>query len=445
MPNPWDKPTSVSPSNPWDKPGTVTSTPSMWETIKSGATDVAKGLGETLAQNVASVNGALGKIPLVGQVIAPKAGVDAYQELARPVNTTQKVGKALGDIGENVALTALAPEAEAGQVLPLLGRIGPKAAGALRIGTQGVTQGAISGLQGGSAKDMALGAGLGTVGGTLGEGLRALAPTVAESALNVRGADRSYGAKPGEAILKYTKGVRPSTIEDSAQDALNTAKDNQRNIASLSSQPVDLRFASDEALKQEQTLRDQLFRSPEADLVKERLVTPFTTLPSVQVPAEQALDIRTGIGSLGKWNELAPGQQALSSASKPVYRQVADAIHALPGVGDKIEAQDKIIHSLIPAVERSNAADLNAGFLQQAFHRFRVPTGALTGAVGGASYGNHEGGLPGALVGGAAGLLLGPGLTNPTSMMVMARAMNKAPKAVAPIASLLGTINRENQ
>lgn len=399
-------------------------------------TDVAKGLGETLAQNVASGGHMMGKLPVIGKLLAPQDEQQYWQDLAKPENSDQALGKTVGDVGENVALTFAAPEFEGVGLLPSLGR----------IGTQAAVQGGVSKLQGGSNKDALEASALGAGGGVLGEIGRAIAPTIAETAIGIKGADRSYGAKPGESLLKHTTGFTPRAVTASAEDAIDQAVNTQRALAAGSPTTVNLGRAADEAVRQTTRLQDQLFRDPSAKLVEDRLVNPFGKLPQLNaVPLPEALPVRSGIGSLSKWNELQPGTQDLSAASKPVYRMVTDAIHGAPDVGPQIQDQDRIIHSLLPVVDRANAADLNANLLQRAFGRLGAHTGAALSGIAGGTAGYRHGGMGEGILGGILGLGLPEATTNPTTLMLAARLLNKAPVLSKTAAAVLGEINSKNQ
>ena len=253
--------------------------------------DMTKGLGETLAQNVASGGHLLGKIPFIGQHLAPDAETQYWQDLAKPENDAQQLGKTVGNIGENIALTVAAPEVEGAGLMPALGRIGGQAA----------VQGAVSKLQGGSNKDALENAVFGAGGGGLGEIGKTFAPWLAEQAIGIRGADRSYGAKPGEALLKHTKGFAPATVTQSAEDAIDQAANNTRALATGSRATVNLEPAADEAIRQTTNLQDQLFRDPSAAMVENRLVDPFGKVPQLKsVPLNDSPHCSNGCWKPGK-------------------------------------------------------------------------------------------------------------------------------------------------
>jgi hypothetical protein len=135
--------------------------------------------------------------------------VTGRDQLYAPTNTAQSVGHGIEQAGEFL-VPGLGEEgiaAKAGKFAPLA-----------RVGLNALSTGTLNKVQGGS---FGVGAAGGVAGGAIGEGLRSAAPKLAESAIGITKADRGFGKSPGQAILKETSGIRPSTISESAQTRLN--------------------------------------------------------------------------------------------------------------------------------------------------------------------------------------------------------------------------------
>lgn len=170
---------------------------------------------------IGALKGAGSTLNSIGSLLYPDfiakhfTGVETPQdqELLTPHGTAQKVGKGIEQTGEFL-LPGLGEEAATAD----LAKAAPKLAPLGRIGYQALTSGAVNKLQGGS---FGVGAATGAGGGIVGEGMRAIAPHIAGSALNIRKLDRAYGRAPGQAILDETKGFSPEKVAESAQSRLN--------------------------------------------------------------------------------------------------------------------------------------------------------------------------------------------------------------------------------
>lgn len=143
-----------------------------------------------------------------------------------PSNTAQRVGGGMTRASEFL-LPGGAEEEVAGhlaELSPLLGRTAEPAA---KIATSSLSTGLMNKAQGG---DFGTGALVGAGGGAVGETMRAAAPSIAESALGVRGTDKIRGRTVGDAILNETSGVRPQTVLSSAQDRLGELNDENEDL-----------------------------------------------------------------------------------------------------------------------------------------------------------------------------------------------------------------------
>jgi len=136
-------------------------------------------------------------------------------------NTTgQKVGR--GIVGAaSFLLPGLGEEVAGAKLAELAPRLGEAAAPLARLGVSSLGSGAVNKLQGGG---FGTGAAAGGIGGVIGEGLRSVAPKIAESALNIRKLDRAYGkggGSIGRTVLDETTGFRPGSVAESAQNRLD--------------------------------------------------------------------------------------------------------------------------------------------------------------------------------------------------------------------------------
>lgn len=237
MPQPWEKP-QQSHGNPWDKPsaeeapppvpkapmpaGMTTSSPNYaGMALRAGEAvkDIGKGLGESAVSLMSTGNHAVRKIPGIGEFLTtPITGTPADEaiahtdQMATPANTTQAISKGVGDAaqffipgGAEEKLATMAPRA-----------FRPAA----RIAAAALGSGTVNKAQGGGFGTGAL---MGAGGQVVGQGLKAMAPAIAEGALNIRKLDRAYGkggGSIGRAILDETRGIRPGTVAASAEERL---------------------------------------------------------------------------------------------------------------------------------------------------------------------------------------------------------------------------------
>lgn len=392
---------------------------SIWETIKGELPDVGKGLGETLAQNVASANSLIHKVPVLGNVLAPQAGVDYYSKLAHPENDAQQLGKTIGNVGESVAASFI-PGADV--ALPV------------RAALQGALQAGTTGLQGGSKSDVEL-AGAGGQLGELGGALlgKVVAPKIAQAALHVKPEDIAYGANPGKFIIDNTKSWGMDNLTNEAKGLVNAAKADTARLAV--GKTVDLNPAAQEAFNQAGG-----FSSHGADKSKaiyNDLFDPFSGHSDWgKVPVEDALQARTDVGALGRYNPLASrSESAVSKASKPVYKNISDAIK---GVDPQIAANDSLVQSAIPVLQRGKQAALKDSV------KSLIPSSTVGGVLGGIE-GAHDGGPTGALKGALIGGIVGPAsqrlITSPSTGLVTSRlaalAGKYGPEAAAALLGLL--------
>jgi hypothetical protein len=196
-------------AGPWQKygqtqqtpPSTPSTTPAQPSSVGSTFSDLVAGAGKGAAGGLDLLNRGIDKVLPQSMRTSPER-LQQQQQFMQPHNATQEVGKGL----ENAAEFAV----------PIGGPEGKVA----RLGLEALRGGAVNKAQGGS---FGAGAAMGGAGEGIAQGLKAVAPAWAESALNIRKTDRAY--KPagaiGKTILNDTRGVRPGTVAESAQGSLN--------------------------------------------------------------------------------------------------------------------------------------------------------------------------------------------------------------------------------
>ena len=434
---------------PASNAGALSTPESPLKALGTGALDFVKGVGEGALNTISSTDDFARKhLPAFltnsNLGFGPAANLQHVHDLATPANTTQTVGKGLEQVGEFLLPTGLEESAAklGGEVLGKGGEIAGKLLGSA------AHSGAINKVQGGSATEGAL---LGAGGSAVGEGLKAAAPLLAESALGVRGADKMYGRTVGDAIMEDTHGVRPSTIEESARGKIGelkpeleqTAADAGNNGARGSLLPA--RKGVQDAISGHLTNRATK-TAAELEPLQTHLATDSTTgLPLAQDQTPTGLlQLKRGLDSdfIRNWSPLTGSRPALGQA-RSAYGDLADAFHSsAPGT----QELDQRISSLIPVANRAEITSRAPGILENTMNRFRVPTGALTGAVGGGVAGYHEGGLPGAVAGAGMGALLPSIISSPTTQMIMARGLyDGVPKLIPAAGGAVLQTDRETQ
>lgn len=382
--------------------------------IGSGALDLAKGAGEGVLNTVSSADDwSRQHLPAFmtnkNFGFGAPADLQRVHDLATPANTTQKIGKGVEQAAEFLLPTGVE---EAGAKLggEALGRAGQVLG---RVGGAGMHAGAVNKVQGGTFTGGAL---AGAAGAGVGMGLKKIAPVLAETALKMRAPDRAYGRTPGEAILNETTGFTPGKIASQAADKVNQYSNDLESMARDSPSPMSLQPAREEATRSIDAAYGRNNKSTYDKLVRmgHQLDTDLdgNEIPETISP-QQGLHLKRGIGDLQtSWNPATQPKWVSGQVGRVYHALDSELDRALPGGADL----NQKISSLMPVEQRANAEDLNAGLLQRIHHRFGSATGAL---VGGAA-GYHFGGVPGAVAG-----LIGPELlSNPTTLMMEARALN---------------------
>ena len=390
---------------------------------KDFGTGVLKGAGSTLNN--------LGHIVYpdwLAKHITGAPSAEQQEGYFAPKNTTQAVGKGVEQVGEFM-VPGGAEERGAAKLAEMAPRLGKFAEPLAHMATSALSSGAVNAAQGGSP---ITGAAMGAGGQVIGQGLKAMAPAVAEGALNIRKLDRAYGkggGNIGRAILNETRGIRPGTVAESAEERLgelnpqlNAMADKASAngpIASMTPGRDVISNANDLATRQgERTTASQL--EPMSTHLGETMAGQ--AIPSDVTP-RQLLDLKRGFGNefIHRWNpETMTGVKGTAGR---VYHAMGQEFNRTVPEAEELNSR---ISNLIPVSKRASSAELNAPTMQRAVNRFAAHTGALTGAGIGGTLGYREGGLPGAVAGGLTGVLAPELIASPEGEMATARLLNKA-------------------
>jgi hypothetical protein len=377
---------------------------------------VLRGLGKGALQTVGSVSKLINKLPVVGERLAPQAGINALEQLSTPQTTPEKIGAGAEQGVEGLVLGALAPEA-----IPFEGAAGTLA----NIAAQGGVGALSNAAHGGSPL---AGAAVGAGGEGLLQAMRAGAPGIVNSALGFGAKSKEFGRNPGQVILDETKGIRPNTLlpevrkqidaRTAALDAMAAANPNIK----VSLEPVQQHILNlMEGLQKENVDDFDPYLEKLWDHVTfdKRAKMPF---PS-EVSGEQAVDLKRGLGKYvprNSWREGAGGPMPV--LAKQAQYVLGDTINrAIPGA----EEQNRLISNLIEAEKRLKVTTKSMGPGERLIDRFTRPTGALAGAI----LGGEWAGAPGAI----ATIAAQEALRSPTLRMLAARSMYAAPRIGAPI------------
>lgn len=355
----------------------------------------------------------------IGQAPTPEnsaRAVAAAKEMATPNGTTQSLGKVIGNAAQFL-IPGAAEEAGASMLAPTVGRLASK------VSTGALGSGIVNKAQGGSFGG---GAAMGAAGAGLGLMLKSAAPTVAESALGVRAADRSAGRTPGQGILEETTGVKPGDIANQAYSKVSKYTGDLENNATNSTISTDLQPGRDVASSFLQTAvkRNNPATIKEVGQLGKVLDERATTGPIPRfVPADEALALRRGIDDLhGSWSPNATrdfSDRAVGATRSAMNSELETSIPDFRNLNSKIS-------TLLPVANRAGAADLNAGVLQRVLGKAARPTGALVGSIAGGTAGYKEDGIRGATIGGIGGLVAPEILTSPTTLMRGARLLDSS-------------------
>jgi hypothetical protein len=294
----------------------------------SQVADTAAGIGKGALHTVTGISELLHKIPLVGEMLAPSAGIRAAQNYATPHGLAQKTGY----FGEQAAeyMVPMGEEEIGAKLLAKYPRLGKLIMEALRSG-------AISGLQGTGFVPGVVAGGAGSV---MGEGLTAVGGKIGAKAAGVTEKQLKYGARPEDEIL-HLKGVRPSTVRKAAQEKAEQLKKQMESLLSAHSGTVDLTRAKQVVM----AALDKAARQHDFTTIEHltRLFDQVTSLPDA-ASAREALEFKRGLQPLTSFHQTGPLTDAARGAARSAYHAI-DA--ELDKVAPQINELDQRIHSLL--------------------------------------------------------------------------------------------------
>ncbi len=189
--------------------------------------DVSTGLWKGAGQTVGTVSNLINKIPVIGESLAPKAGVNALEQATTPTNTAQKVGVGAEGIAEfflgDEALKGLSIAKKLGiaKRLAELAEESPRTAAIIQHGLASLRAGTVV-----TGQQLAHGATLPQALETGGEA--ALAGTVTGAAVEGAGALKNAVTPMVEPIVKGEKVAQPA-----AQAALRASAGSADTSVSL--------------------------------------------------------------------------------------------------------------------------------------------------------------------------------------------------------------------
>jgi hypothetical protein len=185
---------------------TVNTQQSIVQDVKNLGIGAAKGAGSTLwnlgSMNPDPIDAIMNRTQQKPGYLTPQGGV---QGLGYGGEQAAEFFAPMGAEGKLASATT--------EAMPFLGKALPK------IGAQALASGTVNKAQGGSFGG---GAAAGLFSGALGAGVKAMAPTMAETAMGVRGADRANGRTVGQAIIQDTTGFTPRAVADSAESKIGS-------------------------------------------------------------------------------------------------------------------------------------------------------------------------------------------------------------------------------
>lgn len=382
----------------------------------------------------------------------------------KPANTTQAVGKAIEQGGEFL-IPGGAEERGAAKLASLAPKLGRFAEPLAKIGTSAVSSGLVNKAQGG---EFGTGAAAGAAGAGLGQGIKALAPKVAETALRIGKSARGGGRDIGSAVLNETTGIRPESVSESAKGKISSLYAERQGLldqASVKPNPVKgLLKSPDEEIPLPSSGVLRRAAPVGSGPIPSTLPNPSASLsPARNVLSEamgkargmEAPTLHSQVGSMSDFlhrgavtgeeipenitpSHLSRLQQGFSDEHlrwNPDVHEMANAAGqraygAMTGELGRTAPEtvplNTRISNLIPAQRAAESTSRNATTGQRVLGRFGAHSGALLGGTVGAGAGYREAGIPGAIAGGATGILAPELIASPEGQMAAARLMNKA-------------------
>lgn len=416
---------AISPAGPdYDalaqQAGAISLSPSPMDALEQqknfSAQDLAIGALKGLGQSANDVSRLIHAVPIIGPAVIPQAGIENAERLETPTNQTQEYGATFGNaLGKGALMEA------GGEFLPPAWYLAVPGQAAIGAAVAPPGQRLAGAITGAAAEGLA-------------QGIKALAPTMAETALGIGNKARAFGKTPGVAALEETHGFSPAVVHDSASQAIENNSRQLDQIYANSKIPVSMKPALD-VLKnaQDTAIRQNNKDAIQAiDDIRSRLMTNAVTGKNMGIlrSASDALELKRGIGEAANWN---PNIQTKGTARllRKVYAAIDGELDRVAPEGADLNQR---ISSLIEVRNRADIEGRNAGVVQNVAHRVAAHTGALTGALGGGYAGYRADGPEGAVIGALGGAVIPELLSSPTAQMAAARIMGKAPSIIRPVA-----------
>jgi hypothetical protein len=296
-----------------------------------------------------------------------------------------------------------------------------------KVLTSGISAGAVNTAQGGSPVTGAL---MGAGGSAIGQGLKAAAPALAETALKVRGNQRLFGRTVGDAILNDTSGIWPESIGKSADATISRltpeldAADQASMAAGKRGTLEPARASVTDAIAAHtgnRAMKTAAGIQPISDFLTRDQLTGLPLTEQQTAPGLRMMKRGLNEDYINNWTSDQPPAQKL--AARQAYGNINEQLHS---ISPETSSLDQRISSLIPAKLQGARVAAGAPLTQRIAGRFGANTGALAAGLGGAFEGRREGGTPGMIAGGLAGLIAPELISSPEGQMVLARTLNKA-------------------
>lgn len=256
----------------------------------------------------------------------------------------------------------------------------------------------------------------------VGSGLKKGAVPVMESGLGVRAIDRGYGKTPGLLALEETSGVTPGAVGRTGRASLN-------RIGSGIEQAVDGPGPNGSLQPALDTVDNRIAEAgrgnnpaPEVKEFRSTLTTPDPAFqgnvtPSGEIATDQpASELwrmkKEFVKKHASYGQLKPTGDEGGTARQVVHDLGQSLVSARPEIADLNQRYS----SLLPAVERAEQTDLNAGVVQNGLARLAAHGSA---GIAGAALGYTQAGIPGAIAG-----AFGPAaIASPVTRIAAARAL----------------------
>ena len=203
---------------------------SFLQAAKDTANDLYTGGVKSFGRSIASISSGLNKLPWIGETLAPKVGVQSFQQQMQPDNTTQKIGGALEQAGE-MALTGGPLRQGATTLAAKLPFLGRAALPAARVAAEAINTGGNAALHG---ESIAPAAAMGAGGAAVGEALPFVAPLLKKKAVQQYERALAPTTKQNKAIAQE---IVPELINRSEYGSLKGLEQRaEQNVQNLSPQ-----------------------------------------------------------------------------------------------------------------------------------------------------------------------------------------------------------------